>query len=97
VQLFLARARRVWPDFDLENKRASVVRIRRLVEGMPLALELAAFWLKTFPAARRETRRRHGAYYAAFMAERGEASNGEGQIEAAAMAAELDNVRAAWG
>jgi hypothetical protein len=53
--------------------------------------------LKTFPAARRETRRRHGAYYAAFMAERGEASNGEGQIEAAAMAAELDNVRAAWG
>lgn len=51
VQLFLARARRVRPDFSLENEEAGVVRICQLVQGMPLAIELAASWLKTLRCA----------------------------------------------
>ncbi len=47
VQLFLDRARRIRSDFDLTRDSRSVVEICRLVEGMPLALELAAGWLKT--------------------------------------------------
>lgn len=47
VQLFVERARRVRPDFSLERERAGVVRICRLVDGMPLALELAASWTRT--------------------------------------------------
>ncbi|MDX1686435.1 MAG: tetratricopeptide repeat protein [Candidatus Promineifilaceae bacterium] len=47
VRLFLERARRVRPDFSLADKRSSIVRICRLVEGMPLALELAASWSKS--------------------------------------------------
>ncbi len=46
VQLFLDRARRIRGDFDLGEDSASVVAICRLVEGMPLAIELAAGWLK---------------------------------------------------
>lgn len=52
VQLFLDRARRIRGDFRLEDDWQSVVNICRLVEGMPLAIELAAGWLKTLqPAA----------------------------------------------
>lgn len=47
VQLFLQHARRVKGDFQLTDaNRADVVRICRLVEGMPLALELAAVWVR---------------------------------------------------
>ncbi|MCE7988371.1 MAG: hypothetical protein DYG89_45005 [Caldilinea sp. CFX5] len=46
VRLFVQCARRTRPDFALETERAAVVRICTLVEGMPLALELAAAWLK---------------------------------------------------
>lgn len=46
VQLFLQSARRARPDFELTNdNQAAVVRICRLVEGMPLGVELAASWL----------------------------------------------------
>lgn len=46
VQLFMQSARRVRPDFALHNgERTPVARICRLVEGMPLAVELAAAWL----------------------------------------------------
>lgn len=38
-------------DFSLADDRASVTRICQLVEGMPLALELAASWTKTIPCA----------------------------------------------
>lgn len=48
VQLFIDRARRVRPDFSLAQERAGVVRICRLVEGMPLAIELAASWTRAF-------------------------------------------------
>ncbi|MGZ3673890.1 MAG: LuxR C-terminal-related transcriptional regulator [Ktedonobacterales bacterium] len=47
VQLFLDRARRIRGDFDLAEDESGVVDICRLVEGMPLAIELAAGWLKT--------------------------------------------------
>jgi predicted ATPase/DNA-binding CsgD family transcriptional regulator len=49
VQLFAERARQVYADFSLIRDGDSVVRICRLVDGMPLAIELAAAWLKTIP------------------------------------------------
>ena len=51
VQLFLDRARRIRGDFDLAEDSKSVVDICRLVEGMPLAIELAVGWLKTLRPA----------------------------------------------
>ena len=48
VQLFGAAARRLRPDFVLLPEEAdSLACICRLVEGMPLALELAAAWVDT--------------------------------------------------
>lgn len=47
VRLFLDAARRVRGDFTLTDHSASVAEICRLVDGMPLAIELAAGWLKT--------------------------------------------------
>jgi predicted ATPase/DNA-binding CsgD family transcriptional regulator len=47
VQLFVDRARRIRSDFDLAEDEQGVVDICRLVEGMPLAIELAAGWLGT--------------------------------------------------
>ncbi len=47
VQLFLERARRVRPGFELSRSNlAQVVEICRLVQGMPLGIELAASWLE---------------------------------------------------
>jgi predicted ATPase/DNA-binding CsgD family transcriptional regulator len=51
VQLFAERARRVRRDFSLAAERGAVARICRLVEGMPLALELAAAWAGALPCA----------------------------------------------
>jgi predicted ATPase/DNA-binding CsgD family transcriptional regulator len=51
VQLFLNLARRVRGDFNLAEDRRSVAEICRLVEGMPLAIELAVGWLKTLGPA----------------------------------------------
>jgi predicted ATPase/DNA-binding NarL/FixJ family response regulator len=47
VKLFVQHARRVRPDFSLEAEQDGVRRICALVEGMPLALELAATWVRT--------------------------------------------------
>ena len=47
VQLFINCTRRTRPDFSLADEEDGVVRICQLVEGMPLALELAASWTKT--------------------------------------------------
>ena len=52
VQLFADRARRVRPGFALADEYVDVVRICRLVEGMPLALELAATSTKTLRCER---------------------------------------------
>lgn len=46
VRLFTERARHVRSDFQIENNLPHVLQICELVEGMPLALELAACWLK---------------------------------------------------
>ncbi len=46
VQLFLHNARRAQPDFDLLIERPHVIRLCRMAEGMPLALEMAASWVK---------------------------------------------------
>lgn len=47
ISLFDERARRINPSFSLAQEIESVSHICRLVEGMPLALELAAAWTKT--------------------------------------------------
>jgi predicted ATPase/DNA-binding NarL/FixJ family response regulator len=46
VQLFLSHAQRIRPAFDLDRERESVIRICMLTAGLPLAIELAASWLK---------------------------------------------------
>lgn len=52
VQLFQQCALRASPAFDLSVESEHVERICRLVEGMPLAIELAAAWLRLLPCAR---------------------------------------------
>lgn len=47
VQLFLDRARRIRGDFALSEDISGVIEICRLLEGMPLAIELAVGWLQT--------------------------------------------------
>ena len=47
VALFLQRARRAFPGFEMNSEdKANVARLCRLVEGMPLAIELAATWIR---------------------------------------------------
>jgi predicted ATPase len=50
VQLFAERARQVSPTFSLQDQLGDVIRICRLVEGIPLALELAAGWIDVLDA-----------------------------------------------
>lgn len=47
VRLFTQTARRIQPSFSLTENAVPVQQICQLVEGMPLALELAASWLRT--------------------------------------------------
>ncbi len=49
IRLFVERARHIRRDFLIENDLPHVLQICQLVEGMPLALELAACWLKVLP------------------------------------------------
>jgi predicted ATPase len=51
VQLFLQSAQRVQPDFALSGNGQAVLSICHLVEGMPLAIELAAAWVRLLPCA----------------------------------------------
>ena len=44
--MFAQSARRARPGFDVVQERQQVARICQLVEGMPLAIEMAAAWLK---------------------------------------------------
>lgn len=46
VRLFVKAARRVEPAFSAAAERAAIVDICRQVEGLPLALELAAAWVR---------------------------------------------------
>ncbi len=47
IRLFKLRLAQVRPGFDAEGEADSVLRICKLVQGMPLALELAAAWGRT--------------------------------------------------
>ncbi len=51
VQLFIQSAQRVQPDFSLRGNAPDVLRICQLVEGMPLAIELAAAWVRLLPCS----------------------------------------------
>ena len=51
IQLFLYHAHRMQPNFMLSNDLEAVVRICNAAEGFPLAIELAASWLKALSAA----------------------------------------------
>jgi predicted ATPase/DNA-binding CsgD family transcriptional regulator len=51
VQLFVERAQQQRGDFHVEDEAEHVVRICRLVDGLPLALELAAGWSRTLSCA----------------------------------------------
>ena len=51
VQLFVSYARRVQPHFDPAKEHEAVIRICQMTAGLPLAIELAASWLKVLHAA----------------------------------------------
>jgi predicted ATPase/DNA-binding CsgD family transcriptional regulator len=47
LNLFVERAMQVRRDFSLSAEQVSIIQICQRVEGLPLAIELAAGWLKT--------------------------------------------------
>jgi DNA-binding SARP family transcriptional activator/predicted ATPase len=49
TRLFIDRAQRVSGAFDATSELPDIARICRLVEGMPLALEVAAAWTRLLP------------------------------------------------
>jgi predicted ATPase/DNA-binding CsgD family transcriptional regulator len=49
VRLFVERARRVSRDYSPEGDWEAIARLCRLVQGIPLAVELAASWIKVLP------------------------------------------------
>lgn len=51
VRLFEARAQRAQPGFDLATQLSAVLDIVDQVAGLPLAIELAASWMRLMPAA----------------------------------------------
>jgi predicted ATPase/DNA-binding CsgD family transcriptional regulator len=52
VRLFLDRAAAVAPGFEItDGNRAAVVELCRRLDGIPLAIELAAVWLRTLSPA----------------------------------------------
>jgi predicted ATPase len=51
VQLFVERVRRVRPHFSPQRELDHLLHVCRLVEGMPLALELAAAWGRSLDCA----------------------------------------------
>jgi predicted ATPase/DNA-binding SARP family transcriptional activator len=61
VRLFVAAARRADPSFDVHAERHSVVEICRQVDGLPLALEMAAAWTRVMRCGDIARDLRHGS------------------------------------
>jgi tetratricopeptide (TPR) repeat protein len=52
IELFQRSARRMVPSFNLHNDdKTAVIELSRLVDGMPLALEIAATWVRVMNPA----------------------------------------------
>ena len=51
VKLFELRAQAAAPAFEARRHAADVAALARLLDGMPLAIELAAAWVRVLPAA----------------------------------------------
>ncbi len=52
VALFVDRARAVSPEFEIDDaNRALVIEVCRRLDGVPLAIELAAVWMRTLSLA----------------------------------------------
>lgn len=51
VRLFDERARAVLPGFDLASHLDAVIAVVERVDGMPLAIEMAAAWVRLLPPA----------------------------------------------
>lgn len=51
VRLFLYHAQRIQPGFQLANEHEAVIHICKMTAGLPLAIEIAASWLKGLSAA----------------------------------------------
>ncbi len=51
IELFADRARRMRPDFQVDDELEAIERICQVTEGMPLALELAASWTRMLSCA----------------------------------------------
>lgn len=51
IQLFVERARRVQPNLSAQGQLPGIVQICQVVEGLPLALEMAAAWTKMMSCA----------------------------------------------
>jgi predicted ATPase/DNA-binding CsgD family transcriptional regulator len=47
LNLFVERALQIQHDFSLSKEQVDIIQICQLVDGLPLAIELAAGWLKT--------------------------------------------------
>ena len=60
IHFFIQCARRTQPSFAHEAERAAIVRICQMVEGLPLAIELAAAWLKVLTCAQIVHELEHG-------------------------------------
>ena len=60
VRLFVKAARRVEPDFAAAAESAAIVDICRQVEGLPLAIELAAGWARMLSCRAIADELRHG-------------------------------------
>ncbi|MEU8783903.1 LuxR C-terminal-related transcriptional regulator [Streptomyces sp. NPDC048637] len=57
VQLFVERARAVLPEFDLRDQNcAALARLCHGLDGIPLAIELAAVWLRALSLCQIEER-----------------------------------------
>jgi len=59
IRLFVEIAQQTNPDFSLRDNEADIVRICQLVEGLPLAIELAASWLQVMTCNKIAVRLEH--------------------------------------